>query len=80
MRASYVANPNLAPGLLPYDLTRGGSPFHFNGTGAIKQQAAFVQDEIARSEWTFNLGLRFDRYDGSVPPRCGSRGSARPTG
>ncbi len=38
MRASYVANPNLAPGLLPYDLTRGGSPFHFNGTGAIKQR------------------------------------------
>jgi hypothetical protein len=62
--AGYEVNPTLAPGLVPYDLTRGGSLFQFHESGAIKQQAGFVQDTITLSDWTFNLGLRFDRYDG----------------
>ena len=31
INATYVANPNLQPGILPFDLTRGGSFFNFHG-------------------------------------------------
>jgi carboxypeptidase family protein len=49
----------------PYDLTRkGGAPFVFDGTATIKQQAAYVQDEIKAGNATFKLGLRLDHYDG----------------
>src|SRR6266478_7828001 len=34
------------PGLLPFDLTRGGSPFGFHGHTNIKQQAFYGQDSI----------------------------------
>ncbi|HXR75663.1 MAG TPA: TonB-dependent receptor [Bryobacteraceae bacterium] len=60
----YMANPNLSPGLIPYDLTRGGSPFLFHGNANINQQAVYAQDQITWRNWTFNLGLRFDNYDG----------------
>lgn len=60
----YVANPNLDPGLIPYDLTRGGRLFHFHGNANINQQAVYAQDQITWRNWTFNLGLRFDNYNG----------------
>ena len=50
-RAGYEANPNLLPGLVPYDLTRGGSLFYYHKSAPIKQQAGFVQDEITLSDW-----------------------------
>jgi hypothetical protein len=62
--AGFAVNPGLALGLVPYDLTRGGSLFRFHNRAAIRQQAAFVQDVVTLSDWTLNLGLRFDRYDG----------------
>ncbi|HEY1472031.1 MAG TPA: TonB-dependent receptor [Candidatus Acidoferrum sp.] len=62
--AGYQANPNLSPGLIPYDLTRGGSLFRFHQGAQIKEQAAFVQDTITLRKFTVNAGLRFDRYDG----------------
>ena len=82
--AGYDVNPALAPGLIPYDLTRGGSLFQFHESGAIKQQAAFVQDTITLSDWTFNVGLRFDRYDGISSrslwqPRVGVTYRVQPT-
>src|SRR5262249_51733108 len=52
------------PGLLPYDLTRGGKQFLFNGHTDIKQVAAYVQDAISRGSLTVNLGVRFDNYAG----------------
>jgi hypothetical protein len=52
------------PGLLAFDLTRGGSPFVFHGHTDIKQEALFAQDNITWGNATFSLGLRFDNYNG----------------
>lgn len=60
----FEANPGLSPGLVPFDLTRGGSPFFFHGTANINQQAAYAQDQITWNNWAINVGLRFDHYDG----------------
>src|SRR5207245_817701 len=54
----------------------GGSPFVFNGEATIKEQAAYVQDEIKAGDATFKLGVRFDHYDGLtsqslIEPRLG---------
>ena len=42
----FSANPNLVPGLIPFDLTRGGSLFNFHGAGNVNQYAVYVQDAI----------------------------------
>src|SRR5437868_2373301 len=50
--------------LLPYDLTRGGSLFAFRGHTDVKQLALYVQDQITEGNWSFNVGLRGDFYNG----------------
>jgi Carboxypeptidase regulatory-like domain len=72
----YVANPNLSPGLIPFDLTRGGSLFRFHGRANINEQSAYVQDQMTIKNLSLNLGLRFDNYDGIshdelLQPRAG---------
>jgi len=72
-----IASPNLAPGLVPYDLTRGGSPFRFHSTGNINQAAVYMQDSETLGNWSLNGGLRLDRYDGlssanGFEPRIGA--------
>ena len=62
--AGHVANPNFAPGLLPYDLTRKGTYFNFSAERTIKQQALFFQDTITIQRLAISAGLRLDRYDG----------------
>jgi hypothetical protein len=62
--AALFANPGFILGLVPYDLSRGGTPFQFNGRGTIDQQALYVQDNIRLGPATLNLGLRTDHYDG----------------
>ena len=52
------------PGLLPFDLTREGSPFVFHGRTDIKQEALFAQDNVTLGTATILLGLRFDNYNG----------------
>jgi hypothetical protein len=59
-----VANPDFNPGLLPLDLTRGGSLFQFASKGNVNQFAAYIQDAITLGNLTLNPGLRVDRYDG----------------
>lgn len=54
----------LSPGLLPYDLTNGGSLFRFTGSANIDEQAVYAQDQMTLKNLTLNLGFRFDRYDG----------------
>ena len=62
--------------LAPFDLTRGGSSFQFNGHTDVKQLAMYVQDTITKKQWTFNLGIRGDLYNGlsvarQAEPRVG---------
>ena len=60
----YLPNPDLSPGLIPIDLSRGGSPFRFHGRANINQQNVYAQDQVTLKNLTLNLGLRFDNYDG----------------
>jgi hypothetical protein len=73
---AYMANPNLQPGIVPYDLTRGGSLFSFHGKHNINQYAVYITDTIKLGQFTINAGLREDQYNGlasanSVQPRVG---------
>ncbi len=85
------ANPNFNPGfasqfplfnpvLLPFDLTRGGSLFRtassFPLHTDVKELAIYVQDTITWKDWSFNLGIRGDKYNGlttagQAEPRLG---------
>ncbi len=47
----YVANPSLAPGLIPYDLTRGGHLFDFHGHSNIVDVGLYAQDSIKLGQW-----------------------------
>ncbi|MGA3318318.1 MAG: carboxypeptidase-like regulatory domain-containing protein [Candidatus Korobacteraceae bacterium] len=62
--------------LLPYDLTRGGTLFPFVGHTDVKELAMYVQDNINVHNWSFNLGIRGDLYNGlsvasQAEPRLG---------
>ncbi len=64
------------PGLLAFDLTRGGSLFTFKGRTDIKQEALYAQDNITAGQWTFLIGGRADNYNGlssrsMLQPRLG---------
>jgi hypothetical protein len=68
--------PLFNPILLPFDLTRGGSLFPFHGHTDVKELALYVQDTITKNNWTFNLGIRGDLYNGlssasQAEPRLG---------
>lgn len=63
------ASPGFLPGLLPFDLTRGGSQFTFRGHTDIKQEALFAQDNLTLGDATVSLGLRFDNYNGITKGR-----------
>jgi hypothetical protein len=82
-------NPNFNPLLACYDLTRtarlpvsDGCPastsgqYTFNGHADIHQFAAYIQDAITLGNWTLNLGVRGESYNGlasknQVEPRLG---------
>jgi hypothetical protein len=64
------------PDFLPFDLTRGGSPFVYDQSKTINQQAGYIQDDIKAGNANFKLGVRIDHYDGLatetlVQPRLG---------
>src|SRR5262252_7565752 len=70
--------------LLPYDLTRGGSLYFFKGHTDVKEISGYGQDTITAGAWSFNLGLRIDRYNGlsdayEVQPRLGVAYSIKKT-
>jgi hypothetical protein len=79
------SSPDFQSGLLPYDLTRGGSPFVFHGQADIKQESAYVQDTMSLGNWQLMLGLRGDNYNGlsqgsAVQPRVGVSYNVKKTG
>jgi hypothetical protein len=90
-------NPSFIPLLACYDLTRTGKlpasdgcpsstagQYLFNGRADIKELALYVQDQINIKNWTFNLGLRGDLYNGltvarQAEPRVGIAYNFKPT-
>jgi hypothetical protein len=79
------SSPGFLPGLLPFDLTRGGREFSFHGHTDVKQEAAYAQDNVTLGNLTLNLGARFDNYDGlshghSLQPRLGASYHLKGTG
>lgn len=71
------ADGNFDPRFAPYDLTNGGHPFTFNQSATVKQQAAYIEDDVKAGPATVNAGLRIDRYAGLVTatqaePRVGA--------
>src|ERR1017187_3146246 len=70
------SNAAFNPVLLPYDLTRGGAYYTFNGHTDVKELALYAQDQITAGDWTFNVGVRGDLYNGlaitrQAEPRVG---------
>jgi hypothetical protein len=63
-RGSLTVNPNFNPDLVAFDFTRSGSPFVYSQAATIKEQAAYIQDDIKAGNATFKVGLRLDHYDG----------------
>jgi hypothetical protein len=77
--------PYFNPVLLPYDLTRGGSPYNFNGHTDVKELALYIQDAITVGHWSMNLGVRGDMYNGltiasQAEPRIGISYNVKKTG
>jgi hypothetical protein len=89
--------PAFIPILACYDLTRtaplpasDGCPhstsgdYNFYGHSDIKEFSLYIQDTISLKSWTFNLGLRFDKYNGLTgaaegQPRLGVAYNFKPT-
>jgi hypothetical protein len=74
-------NGNPAPDpcavLPPFDLTTGGHLFTFNGHTDVKELALYARDNITKGNWSLNLGLRGDFYNGltthkEAEPRVGA--------
>jgi hypothetical protein len=80
---TYVAD-NGTPGLAPYDLTHGGTLFHFADHSDIKEYSYYLQDAITFGNLTLQAGMRFDFYRGltggnGAEPRLGSSYLFKPT-
>jgi Carboxypeptidase regulatory-like domain len=92
-----TANPGFNPLLACYDLTRPGplpasdacptstsGLYRWYGHANIRELASFIEDTIKVKSWTFNLGFRFDYYNGIVEatqpePRLGIAYNLKPT-
>jgi hypothetical protein len=77
--------PNFNSTLLPYDLTRNGGSFTFNGHTDVKELALYIQDAINVGHWSMNVGLRDDLYNGlttasQAEPRVGIAYNVKKTG
>jgi Carboxypeptidase regulatory-like domain len=77
-------NPGYLPVLTPYDLTRNGSYYHYTGRADIKIMSLYVQDQIKAGNWTANVGIRGDIYNGlssaqQAQPRLGLAYNIKPS-
>ncbi len=93
LQANTATNPN-APGtafypyynpvLAPYDLSRGGGYYTFSGHTDVKELALYVRDVITKGNWSLNIGLRGDLYNGltvarHAEPRVGAAYNVKKT-
>jgi outer membrane cobalamin receptor len=67
---------NYNPAVRPYDLSRGGSWFHYDGRQTGNLGSAFVQDRVRLNRLHLSLGVRYDDYrflvrGSQVQPRLG---------
>jgi hypothetical protein len=74
-----------SPGLLPFDLTRGGTLFQFHAAHNINQYAFYAEDAIKAGRFLFKIGFRGERYDGvtsdnGAEPRAGIAYNIKGTG
>jgi Carboxypeptidase regulatory-like domain/TonB-dependent Receptor Plug Domain len=70
--------------LAPYDLTASGSYYFWRGHTDVKELALYLQDTITKNNWSFNLGIRGDVYNGishstQAEPRLGIAYNIKPT-
>ncbi len=77
----FTANPNFISLLGCYDLTRptpssndlcsgsSSASFPFHGHTDVKELAIYLQDAITKGNWSLNLGLRGDFYNGLATSR-----------
>lgn len=77
-------NPDYLTVLAPYDFTRGGGYYSYFGRTDVKQLALYAQDEIKLGDWSLNVGLREDLYNGlsaanQTQPRVGVAYTVKPT-
>ena len=91
---TFLSSPADDPLLACIDLTftsalpncPGGisAPYTYRGHADIRELAAFFQDNITIKNWAFNLGVRFDHYEGltsanQAEPRLGVAYNIKPT-
>jgi carboxypeptidase family protein/TonB-dependent receptor-like protein len=85
LQPNIVSNPNAASPFTPllgcYDLTRAtpstndncasssSTLFPFRGHTDVKETALYIQDQITKGNWSVNLGIRGDLYNGLVIAR-----------
>jgi Carboxypeptidase regulatory-like domain/TonB-dependent Receptor Plug Domain len=77
--------PAFNPTLAPYDLTRAGGSYTFNGHTDVKELALYLRDVITAGHWSFNVGMRGDFYNGltvarQAEPRIGISYNVKKTG
>jgi hypothetical protein len=70
--------------LLPFDLTNGGALFGFHGHTDVKELAMYAIDNVTWRNWSFNLGIRGDKYNGissgsQAEPRVGVSYNLKPS-
>lgn len=78
------ASASFNPVLAPFDLTRGGGLFTFNGHTDVKELALYFRDIYTKGNWSLNLGLRGDFYNGltthrEAEPRIGIAYNIKPS-
>jgi hypothetical protein len=85
LQPNIASNPNAASPFTPllgcYDLTRAtpstndncasssSTLFPFRGHTDVKEAALYIQDQITKGNWSVNLGIRGDLYNGLVIAR-----------
>ncbi len=82
-----AANPGYDPILATIDLTRaapGAGLYNWRGHADIRELALYIEDTINLKNWTFNLGIRGDVYNGiasatQAEPRVGIAYNIKPS-